>query len=192
MTSVTLDSHALGQLVSDARGGDRLAADRLVREHDRWVRSVIYAVTGRVEIVDDVAQQVWAQAWERLDSLRDPARLRPWLYNIARNAAIDAGMAHRRRQQANVSLEATGEPSVEERRTNPLSSIVRDETNRRLLDAVQSLPAIYREPFVLRHLEDWTYAQIGDVLGLSVETVETRLVRARRMLKEMLKGKVDA
>ena len=53
------------------------------------------------------------------------------------------------------------------------------------------LPAIYREPFVLRHLEDWSYAEIGEVLGLSVDTVETRLVRARRLLREMLQGKVE-
>lgn len=191
MVSAAVDSHALGRLVVDARNGDRLAADRLVREHDRWVRGVIYAVSGRVEIVDDVAQQVWAQVWERLGSLRDPARLRPWLYNVARNAAIDAGMAHRRRRTSAVSIEAAGEPAVDDRQQSALSSIINDETKRRLLEAVQSLPAIYREPFVLRHLEDWSYAQIGEVLGLSVETVETRLVRARRMLRDMLKGKVD-
>jgi RNA polymerase sigma-70 factor (ECF subfamily) len=56
---------------------------------------------------------------------------------------------------------------------------------------VQSLPALYREPFVLRHLQDWSYAEIGEVLGLTTETVETRLVRARRMLREMLQGKVE-
>jgi RNA polymerase sigma-70 factor (ECF subfamily) len=53
------------------------------------------------------------------------------------------------------------------------------------------LPAIYREPFALRHLEGWTYAEIGTVLDLPLETVETRLVRARRLLREMLSGKVD-
>lgn len=188
--SATLDSQAVGRLVLDARGGDRLAADRLVREHDRWIRSTIYAVTGRVDLVEDVAQQVWAQVWERLDTLREPTRLRSWLYNVARNAAIDASMASRRRRNETVSLEGTVEPPAEFRETNPVYSVIRDETQRVMLKAVQALPAIYREPFVLRHLEDWSYAEIGDVLNLSVETVETRLVRARRMLREMLKGKV--
>lgn len=190
--SVTLDSRTLGRLVTDAQRGDGAAADRLVREHDRWIRSVIYAVSGRVELVDDVAQQVWAQVFERLASLRDPERLRPWLYNIARNAAIDLGMAAERRRRGRISLDAgTTEPPAPERSSaNPVSAAIEDETRVHLLDAVQSLPALYREPFVLRHLEDWSYSQIGDVLGLSVETVETRLVRARRMLRETLKGKV--
>ncbi len=189
MMSATLDTHALGQLVTEARQGDRTAADRLVREHDRWVRSVIYAVTGRVDLVEDVAQQVWERAWQRLGSLRDPQRIRPWLYNIARNAAIDAGIA-RKRTRRTEGAELAVEPSAAERRSNPVASAMAGETAEKLLRAVESLPAIYREPFVLRHLEDWSYAQIGDVLNLTTETVETRLVRARRMLREMLQGEV--
>lgn len=66
-----------------------------------------------------------------------------------------------------------------------------NETHRTLLGAIEALPAIYREPFALRHLEDWSYARIGEALGLPVETVETRLVRARRLLRESLKGKIE-
>ncbi|MCG3127040.1 MAG: ECF RNA polymerase sigma factor SigW [Phycisphaerae bacterium] len=189
MLTVTMDTRSAGRPLADARQGDPGAAAALVREHDRWIRSVIYAVCGRAELVDDIAQQVWTQVWERLDTLRDPERIRSWLYNIARNAAIDASMAHRRRQRGMVSLEAGPEPARGSQ-AGPLAVVIADETERFLLDAVQSLPAIYREPFVLRHLEDWPYAQIADVLGLSVESVETRLVRARRLLREALKGKV--
>ncbi len=189
MVSAILDTQAVSRLVVDARRGDRVAADRLIREHDRWVRSIVYAVCGRVDLVDDVTQQVWTQAWERLDSLRDPQRLRSWLYNIARNAAIDAGIA-RKRRSATVSLEVAWEPSDGGRNVNPARAAMDGEVYGDLVDAVQSLPALYREPFVLRHLEDWSYAQIGEVLSLSVEAVETRLIRARRMLRETLKGKV--
>ena len=96
MVSATLDTHALGQLVAEAQQGDRSAADRLIRGHDRWVRSIVYSVTGRVDLVDDVAQQVWTRVWQRLDTLREPRRMRSWLYNIARNASIDAGIARKR------------------------------------------------------------------------------------------------
>lgn len=191
--TVSLDSHALAQLVHSAQRGDRRAADRLVREHDRWLRSVIYAVSGRPDLVDDVAQQVWAQVFERLDSLRDARALRPWLYNIARHAAIDAGMARSRQSRFRASLDALAvEPEAARRDESPSQAVIEDETRCEVLSAIQSLPTIYREPFVLRHLEDWTYAQIGEVLGLSLETVETRLVRARRMLRDALKGKVSS
>ena len=70
------------------------------------------------------------------------------------------------------------------------TTLARDEQHRQLLDVIAGLPAMYREPFTLRHLEDWSYAEIGALLNLPVDTVETRLVRARRMLREKLDGKL--
>jgi RNA polymerase sigma-70 factor (ECF subfamily) len=64
--------------------------------------------------------------------------------------------------------------------------VVEAERQDRVLSAIQGLPAIYREPFVLRHLNDWSYQQIADLMGLPVDSVETRLVRARRLLREAL------
>jgi len=71
-----------------------------------------------------------------------------------------------------------------------LSADVIIDWNNVMLDAISQLPPLYREPFVLKHLQDWSYAQIGDALGLPIDTVETRLVRARRLLREQLAGKV--
>jgi RNA polymerase sigma-70 factor (ECF subfamily) len=136
-----------------------------------------------------VTQQVWTQVWQRLGSLNDPRRLRAWLYSVARNAAIDASQEDRRRRA--VGLDVVGDRFGDAQARGPVWSAVGDELRETLLRAVEALPALYREPFVLRHLEDWSYAEIGELLGLSVETVETRLVRARRLLREMLQGRVQ-
>lgn len=189
MTGAALDSSALRAMVSGAQQGNRSAADQLVREHEGWVRSVIYGVTGRPDLVDDISQQVWAQVWTRLPSLKEPERLRSWLYAVARNAAIDLCQAYKRRQAP--SLEGIADGLHDERLRPPANAIAGDELHRTLLRAVEALPALYREPFVLRHLEDWSYQEISAMLGLPLETVETRLVRARRLLRELLKGKVD-
>jgi RNA polymerase sigma-70 factor (ECF subfamily) len=191
VTSAAVDAETLYELVAEVQRGNRPAADRLVREHDSWLRSVIYGVTGRVDLVDDIAQQVWMQVWERLDSLKDPRRLRPWLCSVARNAAIDASIAWKRRAARTGSLERVHQLAGKDCMPSPLRSALRGELHATLLRAVESLPAIYREPFALRHLEGWNYAEIGDVLDLPVETVETRLVRARRLLRELLNGKVE-
>ena len=190
MASLALDADAIANLVADARGGCRVAADRLVREHDHWVRSVIFGVTGRADRVDDIAQQVWAQAWERLESLRDPRYLRSWLYRIARNTAIDLGKARRRRAQQELQTEATADEFADAETPTPLRLTIGDETQQTIMQAIQGLPLLYREPFVLRHMQDWSYAEIGALLELPVETVETRLVRARRLLRESLRGKL--
>jgi len=185
---MAIDAETWRQVVADARRGDRAAAERLVRENADWVRSVIFAVTGRADGVDDIAQQVWARAWEQLDTLEDPSRLRSWLYSIARHAAIDANEARRRQRERQTELrEHVGAP----RAPSPVLSLAADELRARVLEAIRALPVIYREPFVLRHVEDWSYAEIAAVLGLPIDSVETRLVRARRLLREYLQGKVE-
>jgi RNA polymerase sigma-70 factor (ECF subfamily) len=190
MSSVSIDAEMMGQLVAQAQQGSRLAVERLIREHEGWVRSAIYAVTGRADLVDDIVQQVWVRVWQHLGTLADPRQLRAWLYTVARNAALDFSAAEQR-QRALASRLPADMPAVDGHRKGPLGAAASSELQDTLLRAVRSLPAIYRVPFVLRHLEDWSYAQIGEVLALSVDTVETRLVRARRLLREMLQGKVE-
>jgi RNA polymerase sigma-70 factor (ECF subfamily) len=190
MTTVTIDADTIQQLVGQARQGDRTAADRIVREHAGWVRSAIYAVTGRVDGIDDIAQQVWQRVWQRLDGLEQPQRLRAWLYRIAQNTALDARQRYRRESQRVAPLEAA--PDVDPRHRAPLGQLAAGEMQRAIVDAVQALPAIYREPLVLRHLEGWSYREIGEVLGLNVDTVETRLVRARRMLRDGLTDRIES
>lgn len=178
-------------VIDAVRAGDRNAFGELVRRHDRWVRGVIYGVMGERDRVDDVAQQVWSAAWMRLGELRDTARWRPWLYRLARNAAYDAGrdIARRRARFRSSAAEKAGEfaRSAGVDRSTPDGAIEQDERNGGVLKAIEGLPAIYREPFVLRHLNDWSYQQIADAMGMPIATVETRLVRARRCLREALK-----
>jgi RNA polymerase sigma factor (sigma-70 family) len=190
MASMTADAETMRERIARARRGEPGAATRLVRDHDAWVRSAIYAVTGRSELVDDLVQQIWTRVWERLDTLENPEQFRAWLYSVARNTALDGSMADKRRRTRFTPLDDQAAP-LDRRQPGPLAAVARGELQATLVGAVQALPALYREPFVLRHLEDWNYAEIGQVLGLSVETVETRLVRARRMLREMLQGKVE-
>jgi RNA polymerase sigma-70 factor (ECF subfamily) len=190
MTSMTIDADCLRRLVADAQRGDRGAAERLIREHEGWVRSAIYAVTGRADLVDDIAQLVWTRVWRRLSTLENPRQLRTWLYSIAHNTALDARLAVRRRQARTAGLDTVAGAS-DGKQSGPLRVLTGGELQHTLLEAVRELPAIYREPFVLRHLEDWSYAEIGQVLDLPVDTVETRLTRARRMLRETLRDRVE-
>lgn len=171
-------------VITAIQGGDRYAFGELVRRHSKWVRGVIFGVLGDADRVEDVAQSVWIAAWERIRELRDPARWRPWIYRLARNAAIDAGRdaTRRRRRLQAFAVDAPAREAVE-----PTDhSVARDEQRQRVMAALQGLPAMYREPFVLRHLNGWSYQQIADVMGMPVDSIETRLVRARRMLRDML------
>jgi RNA polymerase sigma-70 factor (ECF subfamily) len=170
-------------LIAAAQRGERAALDAFVRRHDRWVRGVVYAALGNRAFLDDVVQQVWTNVWRQIGTLVDPLRWRGWLYRLARNAAIDMGEKAARERRLRVSW--SEEPRTS-RRAEPAAVLGEAEGHRRVIGAIQGLPPIYREPFILRHVEDWSYAQIADALGLPVDTVETRLVRARRLLRAVL------
>jgi len=175
-------------VIDAVKRGDRTAFRELLRRNDRWVRGVIYGVTGDDRDVDDVVQQVWTNVWQRVSELRETARWRPWLYRMARNAAVDAGRngSRRRRLTSGARDNAPGPGEV----ASPTDDLAAAENRQMVTDAIRSLPEKYREPLVLRHLHDWSYKQIAELLELPVDTVETRLVRARRMLRHTLNGKV--
>ncbi len=186
-----LDYDPQEPVIEAIRSGDRYAFSELVRQQGRWVRGVAFGVLGTRDQVDDVVQQVWMVVWQQIAELRDVRRWRPWLYRIVRNAAIDAGReATRKREQK--------EELVKRARKGATGAKVdRDEAAdgeryQAVLDAIRALPAMYREPFVLRHINDWNYRQIAEVMGMPVDSVETRLVRARRFLREALKNDLDS
>jgi len=174
-------------VIEAIQGGDSHAMAELIRRQGWWVRGVIFGATGRLDEVDDVAQRVWMQVWREAKRLEDPGRWRVWLYRIARNAAADAGRSKRRRRRLLGQLRdrARTRQGFE---AGPDQKLLAGESRQAMLEAIASLPALYREPFVLRHLQDWSYRQIGEALALPTDTVETRLVRARRLLRQRLAG----
>jgi len=174
-------------IVEAVRQGDRKAFEELMRRHNGWIRGVVYGVLGERDGLDDVVQQVWTAVWRRIAELRDAGRWRPWVYRLSRNAALDAGRDATRRRRRNAAL--PGEPPTSAS-TTPDAELVGSEQHREVLNAIQELPVLYREPFVLRHLQGWSYRQIAEVMDMPVDSVETRLVRARRMLRESLKEKL--
>ncbi len=168
--------------------GDRYAFDEFVRRQDRWVRSVVFGILGDWDRCEDVVQQVWLGIWTQAKKLRDKRRWRPWVYRLARNAAIDAGRdVTRRRQRSGPMPFEVMQPNEE---SSGSAEAIREEQHRQVKSAIMALPALYREPFVLRHMNGWSYREIAAAMAMPVDSIETRLVRARRLLRESLKGKV--
>ena len=183
----TLEEDRDQVLIRGLASGDGDALTELMRRHGRWVRGVALAVLGDADEADDVTQKVWLTVWQRGRDLTDTSRWRNWLYRLARNVAIDAGRRATRRR--NLWYRVTGmfrrESAVA---PPPEQRVILHEEHQRVLDAIRRIPEIYREAFVLRHVDDMTYRQIAETLGVATETVGTRLVRARRHLAGLLPG----
>lgn len=162
--------------------------------HRRWVGAIILAHKPAREDMEDLLHEVALRFVRSADELRDPAAVRPWLRTVAVNVARTAGRKTKvRREAARTVAEQVGERAERSDlgvAPAPERLSAREEAERAMA-AAKRLPEHYREPLLLRAVRGMTYRQIADTLGVPMTTVETRLARARRMLREELESQVD-
>ena len=176
------------KLAATAMGGDRIAIDALWRMHRRWVAAVILAHMPRGEDLDDLLQEVAMTLVGKVSTVRDPRHVRAWLRTVAVNAARAAARSRHARPQLRLVGGAHDEadvPAID-------VSAARDEESRRLLGLVARLPDDYREPLMLRALHGLRSRQISEILDLPEPTIDTRISRARKMLRDLARGKTPA
>ncbi len=174
------------QLIDQALQGESSAFGELVRLHqDRLYSAVVHIVGCRSE-AEDVVQDAFVQAYVKLKTFKRNSRFYTWLYRIAFNVSI----SRRRRRRVEVSVEQSRDASGEEPRDpieDPSQPLERAERQEKLEQAMQMLTEEHRSIIVLRHMEDFAYEEIAQILDISVGTVRSRLHRARAQLLENLK-----
>jgi RNA polymerase sigma-70 factor (ECF subfamily) len=170
----------IADLVARARRGEASAYGELVRRHLRAAFAVALAVLGRPADADDVAQEAFVVALEKLDDCREPARFSGWLLQIVRNRASHALDKRKLREPAGEVAELAAHPSVGD-------VVLRG----RLLVALATLQPIQREVVLLHDLDGWTHAEIADALGLTEVNCRQHLFTARRALRAELATQVD-
>jgi RNA polymerase sigma-70 factor (ECF subfamily) len=169
------------ELAARAQAGDRQAFALLVRRHQQRVFRFVLRMLGSRDEAMDLTQDTFLKAWNALPDWRPEARFATWLFQIARNATLDA---LRRRQLVEfvplddgTSDAADHDPSDA---APPPDVQVADRQRIGLLErALAALPAEQREILLLRELEDMSYAEIATTLGINEGTVKSRLARAR-------------
>lgn len=180
-------------LVSAAARGDAEALRRLWEANRRWVAAVILAHKPRWADLDDLLQDVATTVVRKIGQVREEAAFKPWLRTVAINAARAAarGQHHEPISFTAAAGRLSSETTDAEPRERSVDNTASDsrEEGRKLLDLAYQLPEGYREPLLLRCLHDMSYRQIGILVGLPETTIETRIARGRRMLRELALGK---
>ncbi|HEX6910358.1 MAG TPA: sigma-70 family RNA polymerase sigma factor [Longimicrobium sp.] len=168
------------QLVARVRRGDRQAAGALAQRYLRACRAVALAVTGEEADADDVCQDAFVAAIQRIDECRQPDRFAAWLMQIARNRARDHLRA---RARPVLSLDGM---DVQAAGASPAALAERGDAHARLLAAMRTLPEDRREVLLLHDLEGWTHREIAERMGLPPGTVRSHLHHARRRVRSLL------
>ncbi len=173
-----------------AIAGDPQALRVVWENNRRWLAAAILAHKPRSADLEDLLQDVAVKVVRRIGEVRDPATLRPWMRAIAINAARTAGRTRTRRLRLVKPVDNDPDKALA---ANPgdqpgatTEGSINAEEGRRAMAAANRLPEEYREPLLLRCVRGMSYKQIADLMGVPVTTVETRLARARRMVREEL------
>jgi RNA polymerase sigma-70 factor, ECF subfamily len=159
-------------LVRAAQSGDRVAFGTLYEQYERLVHGILLSHISYCD-AEDLMQDVFVKALERLPALREPAAFRGWLIAIARRTAAD----HQRSKRP-----VTGIDECREGQTRP------DGEAFAVLGAIQDLPESYREPLVLRLVEGMTGPEIAARTGLTPDSVRVNLCRGMKLLRASLEG----
>ncbi len=163
--------HEIARLVRGAQQGDHVAFAELYRRFTRMVHGIVLARAGRAD-VDDLVQDVFLAALERLADLREPAAFGGWLAAIARHRATDHGRRQPRMETLMNDVPSPTQPDHVEALA--------------ILDAIRALPDAYSETLVLRLVEGMTGAEIADRTGLTPASVRVNLHRGMKLLREQL------
>ncbi len=169
------------ELVALARQGERRAFAELVRRHqDRVFRFVLRMVGSRDEAMD-LTQDTFMKVHQALPAWRPQAQFRTWLFQIARNAALD--LLRRRGLAEFVPIDDA--LAVADRAPSPEERFDTNQRLRLLEHALGQLPADHREVLLLREIEDMSYAEIAVALDVAEGTVKSRIARARAALIDL-------
>jgi RNA polymerase sigma-70 factor (ECF subfamily) len=142
---------------------------------------------GDVHDAEDVTQQACLRAFDRFDRFRG-GDARAWLLAIVRNACF----THARQRRAGAAALVETREAIDEQFAAPTAdadpqlALLRRIDREELAAAIEQLPLVFREAFVLREMENLSYQEIADVAGVPVGTVMSRLSRARQRLQETL------
>lgn len=169
-----------GFLVGRARAGDAEAFGALVRRHLQPAYAVALARLGEPADAEDIAQDSFLVALQRLDECRNPERFLPWLLAIVRNRARDHQRFHAVRGA--VPLDSVELPSS----ASPDRDLERSDLRDSLTAAMKGLTEHQREVLLLHDFEGWSHREIAEKLGISEGSARVHLHNGRRSLRARL------
>lgn len=174
--------------VERAVRGDEDALRALWSAVRRPVAAVLLARKPREAELEDLLQDVAAQMVAKIGTLEDPDAFLGWVRMLASNAAVTAGRrATVRRNGVRTLVDRVVRRAHEQKATKGYDEAGAIGGESGLVELVQELPEGYREPLLLRATRDMSYRQIACALDLPETTVETRITRGRRMLRELVR-----
>jgi RNA polymerase sigma-70 factor (ECF subfamily) len=174
-------------LIERCLSGDQAAWDQIVRQHWRKVFNLAYKFVGRHDEAEDLTQDIFLKIFKALRTFDRRANFQTWLISISRNLCIDHYRSVRKERETMARDVDASELSPVSRERSPLSQLEQVDLKQIIRQALAELPPALRQAVVLRDLQEFSYQEIADQLGLPEGTVKSRINRGRFELARQLR-----
>ena len=168
-----------GALVTQFLYGDTLAFGRILEKHHAGIQKYCYRVLGSIEKAEEVTQEVFARALEKLHTLRRAERLGAWLKSIALNLCLNI-MGLEKAYAGEIDIAK----NVSSPEANPEQHLLASERQSFIAELISQLPLEQRIAFRMMYVDGYTYKEIEAATGLSNRQVKSYLQNARRTMKQ--------
>jgi RNA polymerase sigma-70 factor (ECF subfamily) len=179
------------ELVTELQGGSGTAFDWLVTHYSGPVYSLVAGMISEPSDAADVTQDVFLKAFRGIRDFRGGSSLKTWLYRIAVREALNhrrwAWRHHREQDSIDAKRPDGSAPAeIEDESGTPFDQAASHEMQQAVRKALFDIPQVFRSAVILRDLEGMSYEEVAEVLSVSVGTVKSRILRGRRLLREIL------
>lgn len=174
------------ELVRRAQAGEGEAFDQLVRRYQNRVFHLAFGFTRDQAAADDLAQEIFLKAYLALPGFRWRAEFSTWLYRLAINHIRDYLRKMKRKELKEAPLEEARVHLLSDDRVDEEEEEILERRKKLLTKVMATLPEKYRIVLTLRDVEGMAYEEIATFLGASIGTVDSRLHRARKLLRKKM------
>ena len=179
MTGTQTRIAPISDVVERAKSGDVAAFEELYHENIGRIYALCLRMTRNKTQAEDLAQEAFIRAWQKLNSFRGDSAFSTWLHRLTVNLVLTALKTHNRKTERVFTTDDL--TPFEREGTNPKPGLGMD-----LEKAIASLPDQARKIFILYQVEGYKHEEIATMLGLATGTTKAQLHRARKMLREVL------
>jgi RNA polymerase sigma-70 factor (ECF subfamily) len=175
------------ELIERCLKGDQAAWDQIVRQHWRKVFNLAYKFVGRHDEAEDLTQDIFLKIFKALHTFDRRANFQTWLISISRNLCIDHYRSVRKERETMARDVDASELTPVSRERGPHTQLEQLDLKHLIRLALAELPPTLRQAVVLRDLQEFSYQEIADQLGLPEGTVKSRINRGRLELARQLR-----
>ncbi|MDD5547473.1 MAG: RNA polymerase sigma factor [Candidatus Pacebacteria bacterium] len=179
------------QNIAEYLNGNEDALEMVIERHFRAVYNFIYRLVGNKQNASDITQEVFVKVWKNIKKYKNGQSFKTWLFAIAKNTSID--WLRKKKEYVFSEFEnEEGENVLEDNLADPApiaDKIIANAEKNKLLDSLlEKLPINYKTVLLLRYEDEFTFEEIGEVLGKPLNTVKSQNRRALIALRGLLMG----